>query len=81
MMYLAVLTGRISGVWTLKAQGKKPTMKVALTAATPTYTHMALAALYEAELLRYVVSTNCDGLHRRYARQPILFPTNYNTPH
>lgn len=54
-----------NGVWTLKAQGKMPKMKISLEAAVPTYTHMALVKLFQEGLLHYVVSTNCDGLHRR----------------
>ena len=54
-----------NGVWTLKAKGQMPKMKISLEAATPTYAHMALVALHQAGMLKYLVSTNCDGLHRR----------------
>ena len=54
-----------NGVWTLRAQGKSVEMKINLKQAIPTYSHMALVTLYRAGLLKYIVSTNVDGLHRR----------------
>ncbi|KAL6044754.1 Silent information regulator family protein [Balamuthia mandrillaris] len=53
------------GVWTLKAKGERPKMEITLEQAMPTYTHMALVALAKQGLLKHVVSTNVDGLHRR----------------
>ena len=54
-----------NGVWTLLAQGKKPTMKISLEQASPTYSHMAIVELIKRGICKYVVSTNLDGLHRR----------------
>ncbi|KAL0938524.1 silent information regulator family protein [Colletotrichum truncatum] len=54
------------GVWTLRAQGRKRTGKATSTLqAIPTPTHMALVELQNRGLLKYLVSQNCDGLHRK----------------
>jgi NAD-dependent SIR2 family protein deacetylase len=36
-----------------------------LSKAVPTYAHYAITDLYKRGLVKYVVSTNLDGLHRR----------------
>ncbi|KAI1505183.1 NAD-dependent deacetylase sirtuin-7 [Biscogniauxia marginata] len=54
-----------TGVWTLRAQGKQPTGKVNTLQAVPTPTHMALVELQRRGILKYLVSQNCDGLHRK----------------
>lgn len=54
-----------NGKWTREAQGKKPLRGVSSVRAYPTPTHMALVALQEAGQLKYLISQNCDGLHRR----------------
>jgi mono-ADP-ribosyltransferase sirtuin 6 len=54
------------GAWTKRAQGKQLEFKPNTTLqAIPSPTHMALVALQDHGLLKYVVSQNCDGLHRR----------------
>ena len=54
-----------NGVWTLKAQGKKPKAGRSFDDAIPTPCHMTLKELQDRDLLKYVVSQNVDGLHRR----------------
>ncbi|KAK3307738.1 DHS-like NAD/FAD-binding domain-containing protein [Chaetomium strumarium] len=54
------------GAWTLQAQGRqRTTAAVSTLQAIPTATHMALVELQNPGLLKYLVSQNCDGLHRR----------------
>ncbi|KAK2042813.1 NAD-dependent deacetylase sirtuin-7 [Colletotrichum somersetense] len=54
------------GAWTLRAQGRKRTGKTVTTLqAVPTKTHMALVELQNRGVLKYIVSQNCDGLHRK----------------
>jgi len=53
------------GVWTLQAKGLAARIPITLEQALPTYSHMALVALMKKGFLKYVVSTNVDGLHRR----------------
>jgi len=53
------------GIWTLRDQGKSPHFEVTLEQALPTLTHMALMEWYKAGTLKFLVSTNVDGLHRR----------------
>ncbi|KAK7968988.1 hypothetical protein PG988_008061 [Apiospora saccharicola] len=54
------------GVWTLRRQGRLRTSKAASTLqAIPSPSHMALVELQDRGILKYVVSQNCDGLHRR----------------
>ena len=54
-----------NGVWTLKAQGKKPLEKPSLDDANPTPCHMTLKELQDRNILKYIISQNVDGLHRR----------------
>ena len=58
-------------MWTLQAQGrsrKEPTTSV--LKAMPTPTHMSLVALQNAGILKYLISQNVDGLHRRSGMLP-----------
>jgi len=54
------------GVWTLKAQNKQRTAPTtSTTKAMPTSTHMSLVELQKRGMLKFLISQNCDGLHRR----------------
>jgi NAD-dependent SIR2 family protein deacetylase len=53
------------GVWTLREKGLTPKMDVTIDQALPTPTHMALVQLEKEGVIKFVVSTNVDGLHRR----------------
>lgn len=54
------------GVWTLKRQGRLQDLKAVNTLqAIPSPAHMALVELQNRGILKYVISQNCDGLHRR----------------
>ena len=54
-----------NGVWTLRAKGYEPQFSISCEQAIPTYTHMALVELLKHKMIKHVVSTNVDGLHRR----------------
>ncbi|KAL3488399.1 DHS-like NAD/FAD-binding domain-containing protein [Aspergillus germanicus] len=53
------------GNWTLRAQGRPRTTHADTLSAVPTKAHMALVELQNRGILKYLVSQNCDGLHRR----------------
>merc|ERR1719329_29731 len=53
------------GKWTRKAEGLEPLKGVTCVEAYPTPTHMALVELLNRNILKYLISQNCDGLHRR----------------
>ncbi|KAI1367699.1 NAD-dependent deacetylase sirtuin-7 [Xylaria arbuscula] len=59
-----------NGVWTLRAQGKQAQNRKNTLQAIPTPTHMALVELQNRGILTYLVSQNCDGLHRRSGLTP-----------
>lgn len=57
-----------NGKWTLEAQGRQrdPSIRVVSTLeAKPSLTHMSLVALLQNGMLKHLISTNTDGLHRR----------------
>jgi mono-ADP-ribosyltransferase sirtuin 6 len=54
-----------TGVWTRKAQGLAPIAGTSTVKALPTKTHMGIVELHRRGILQYVISQNCDGLHRR----------------
>ncbi|RMJ16569.1 hypothetical protein CDV36_003720 [Fusarium kuroshium] len=59
------------GAWTLRAQGRARTTKAVSTLqAIPTPSHMALLELQNQGIMKYLVSQNCDGLHRRSGIRP-----------
>ena len=53
------------GKWTRQAKGLRPVTGVSTLKAIPTRTHMAIMELLRRGVLKYLVSQNCDGLHRR----------------
>jgi NAD-dependent SIR2 family protein deacetylase len=60
------------GAWTKRAQGKELNFDGNTTLqAIPTPTHMALVELQNRGFLKYLVSQNCDGLHRRSGILPV----------
>ncbi|KAK3985318.1 DHS-like NAD/FAD-binding domain-containing protein [Cladorrhinum sp. PSN332] len=61
------------GVWTLRKQGRQHEAKskaVETVKAMPTPTHMALVELQNRGILKYLISQNCDGLHRKSGISP-----------
>ena len=61
------------GAWEKKAQNKemkKKNLRVAMQSAVPTPTHMAFVKMMDEGLLKYVVSQNVDGLHRKSGIDP-----------
>ena len=60
------------GVWELRAQGAVRESKhvVPVLNALPTPTHMAIVKLHETGKVKFTVSQNIDGLHRRSGLGP-----------
>uniref|UniRef100_A0A3Q3WMM2 protein acetyllysine N-acetyltransferase n=1 Tax=Mola mola TaxID=94237 RepID=A0A3Q3WMM2_MOLML len=52
-----------NGVWTQLQKGR--TVSSDLSKAEPTLTHMCIRMLQKEQLVKHVVSQNCDGLHLR----------------
>jgi len=54
------------GVWTLRDQGKtRKSPSVNTINAIPTFTHRAILELQKRGIVKYLISQNTDGLHRR----------------
>jgi NAD-dependent SIR2 family protein deacetylase len=53
------------GAWTSKLLHTKPKQSKSLDELRPTIAHMALYALVKAGIVKLIVSTNLDNLHRR----------------
>ncbi len=53
-----------AGLWEKKAPPKKGS-KVVMNRVVPSFTHMALVGLMQAGILKFLVSQNIDGLHRK----------------
>ena len=60
-----------NGVWTALAEGRIPDEKFDLTSASPSYTHMAIQRLVEQNIVKFVTSTNLDGLHMKSGLVPM----------
>ncbi|KAF3769752.1 DHS-like NAD/FAD-binding domain-containing protein [Cryphonectria parasitica EP155] len=59
------------GVWTLMAQGRESSIRsIDTVQALPTPAHMALVELQDRGMMKYLVSQNCDGLHRKSGISP-----------
>jgi len=59
-----------NGVWTCLATGRIPDESVDIVKVQPTYTHMCIQKLVEEGMVKFVTSTNLDGLHWRSGLQP-----------
>jgi len=59
------------GVWTLQAQGRNPTRPTTSTLqAIPTLTHMAILQLERKGIMKFLISQNVDGFHRKSGVDP-----------
>lgn len=60
-----------NGVWTCAKEQKEISGPItSCIEAIPSYTHMSIVELVEKGYCKYVVSQNCDGLHRRSGLDP-----------
>ena len=56
----------VDGMWTNRDQGTQSEKTyTTISEALPTYSHLALAELVKRGLVKFVISTNVDGLHMR----------------
>jgi NAD-dependent SIR2 family protein deacetylase len=53
------------GVWTTKDKGKKPKAFKSILDIRPTFAHYAITELARRGMVKFVVTTNFDGLHWR----------------
>jgi NAD-dependent SIR2 family protein deacetylase len=60
------------GVWTLKDKGSAMYREFRLRDCKPTFSHYAITALVKRGLVKFVCTTNCDGLHWRTGLPPHL---------
>eukprot|EP01112_Ceratiomyxa_fruticulosa_P019966 TRINITY_DN666_c0_g2_i2.p1 TRINITY_DN666_c0_g2~~TRINITY_DN666_c0_g2_i2.p1 ORF type:complete len:333 (-),score=44.16 TRINITY_DN666_c0_g2_i2:124-1122(-) len=51
------------GVWTREENGDPPPPSVSFSESRPTLTHMALVALYQRGILKFITTQNVDNLH------------------
>jgi NAD-dependent SIR2 family protein deacetylase len=61
------------GAWEKAANKEKVTKKIVtkpIQKAVPTLTHMAFVGLMEEGLLKFIISQNVDGLHRKSGISP-----------
>jgi len=59
-----------NGVWTCLATGRIPDESVDLHTVKPSYTHMCITKLVEKKMVKFVTSTNLDGLHWKSGLEP-----------
>jgi NAD-dependent SIR2 family protein deacetylase len=58
------------GIWTLRDRGLESLADIDLSKKIPTPTHMALVQLQQSGTLKFLVSTNTDGLHIKSGFDP-----------
>ena len=54
-----------NGVWTKEDKGETPELGVAINETRPTYAHYALTELARRGMVKFICTTNMDGLHWR----------------
>ncbi|TPX32996.1 hypothetical protein SmJEL517_g03966 [Synchytrium microbalum] len=59
-----------TGIWTLQAKGLPTPSLDTMNNILPTPTHMAMVALQDRNMLKFVISQNVDGLHLRSGIKP-----------